>query len=471
MTTRSATVVLVTGLLALSASAQDQAPPKVPTHVGDATLHHEPAREVGAVQWSLWMALDPQIRSVDDVRAHLEELQRRFEKQPVRIGVVLQDADAKALAATAPRFTVVGTEGSIAVPSLATAVITDATGSHVAELSLDYAEDVLAALLDGKAVETIFQSISLAENQLATVGDAEAHPPTIAELLAALPHSGRVRALAVLEPWWCRGEHAPALEALDTGLRELAGHTYAMAQFVDLVGRGDDSDPAVRQRLAVEMAPVAAAAGDDPFVQLVFLRSLLRANRMRLAERVTKRLDAQLQKRGDPWLRLQFAEVLMDAKDPRSVRALAQAHLDAIADGAMDLEATAMVRHKLLRRCGDAAAAAALLKQFLPDESASGLNNHAWYACVRLDSMGRFPDWANDLADRMLGSDRERLESNYRDTVALAFFCAGRVEAAAEQQTIAIGEHQGDPRYAGRLKRYEETLARQKRVPPPPSPK
>ena len=471
MTTRSATVVLVTGLLALSASAQDQAPPKVPTHVGDATLRHEPAREVGAVQWSLWMALDPQIRSVDDVRAHLEELQRRFEKQPVRIGVVLQDADAKALAATAPRFTVVGTEGSIAVPSLATAVITDATGSHVAELSLDYAEDVLAALLDGKAVETIFQSISLAENQLATVGDAEAHPPTIAELLAALPHSGRVRALAVLEPWWCRGEHAPALEALDTGLRELAGHTYAMAQFVDLVGRGDDSDPAVRQRLAVEMAPVAAAAGDDPFVQLVFLRSLLRANRMRLAERVTKRLDAQLQKRGDPWLRLQFAEVLMDAKDPRSVRALAQAHLDAIADNAMDLEATAMVRHKLLRRCGDAAAAAALLKQFLPDESASGLNNHAWYACVRLDSMGRFPDWANDLADRMLGSDRERLESNYRDTVALAFFCAGRVEAAAEQQTIAIGEHQGDPRYAGRLKRYEETLARQKRVPPPPSPK
>jgi len=274
---------------------------------------------------------------------------------------------------------------------------------------------------------------------------------------------------------WCRGEHAPALEALDKGLRDLAGHTYATAQFVDLVGRGDDSDPTVRQRLAVEMAPVAAAAGDDPFVQLVFLRSLLRANRTRLAERVTKRLDAQLQKRGDIWLRLQFAEVLMDAKDPRPLRALAQAHLDAIADSALDLEAMAMVRHKLLRRCGDEAGAAALLKQFLPDETASGLNNHAWYACVRLDTMGRFPDWANDLADRMLGSDRERLESNYRDTVALAFFCAGRVEAAAEQQTIAIGEHKDDPRYAGRLRRYEDAFARLRRVPPPapptPSPK
>lgn len=472
MTTRSAIVVLVTGLLAHSAAAQDPAPPQVPSPIGDVTLHHEPPREAPQLQRIAWAIVGANGRTLEDVRTHLEELQRRFEGEPVRITVLMPEPAAKALAATKPRFAVAGTAQELRPLDTPELMVTDANGATPSSISLDYAEDTIAALLADERVAETLQGLLVAENQLSVAGDAGSDAGAVAMALDLFPHSGRARALAVLDAWWRQGDHKAALAAVDSGLQALAGRTLPLCEFVDLVSRGDSSDPALIQRLAMEMAPVAAAAGDNPFAQLVHLRVLLRANRTKLAERLAKRLDTQLQKRGDPELRLRLAEVLMDAADPRPFRALAEAQLAAVADSALDLEEMAMVRHKVLRRCGDEAGAAALLKQHHRDDSASMLNNPAWYVCVRLDTMGRFPDWANDLADRMLGIDRERLESNYRDTVALALFCAGRVEAAAEQQQLAIGEHPGDPRYAGRLRRYEDALARQRRVPPPtPSPK
>ena len=56
--------------------------------------------------------------------------------------------------------------------------------------------------------------------------------------------------------------------------------------FADLVLRGDRSDPSFARELALALTPVATAAPDNPFVQLVQLRALLRAGQDKLAGRM-----------------------------------------------------------------------------------------------------------------------------------------------------------------------------------------
>ena len=114
-------------------------------------------------------------------------------------------------------------------------------------------------------------------------------------------------------------------------------------------------------------------------------------------------------------------------------------------------------------------AISALFEQRFPERDGSSLNNVAWYCCIRLSTMGRFPTFANEVANAMMQRSGDRIDSNSRDTVALSFFCAGRVDEAVEQQRTALGEHRGDHRFEGRLRRYEDAQRRRQQNPPPAS--
>ena len=295
--------------------------------------------------------------------------------------------------------------------------------------------------------------------------DADIPEATAHGIRKALPHCGGAHACAVLEAWWGRGDHTAALAAFDLGLRDLAGHTYATVVFCDFVLRGDHSDPAVPRRLAVELAPVVAASGDSPFAQLVYLRALLRAGNQKLAGRIAAKLQKAIGDHAD--LQLQLAETLMDAPEPAVFRELAEQLLAAAAKNGNDEETAMMARHKILVRCGETAAARKFFEERFPERDGSSLNNVAWYCCIRLSTMGRFPTFANEVANAMMQRSGDGIDSNSRDTVALSFFCAGRVDEAVEQQRTALAEHRGDHRFEGRMRRYEDAQRRRQQNPPP----
>lgn len=444
---------------------------------GEVQVLHAPPGADTQPRWVVWWK--PQdARQCQELLFHLDELQRRHGERGVRIAVVLPPADAKALAQKQPNVAVTtptpsddelpeGPQDHVWDGGLS-AHLTTGDGDLLGELPLDALDDALTACIqNGDPSAAMVPAHELASH-LYNVTDAEVPEAAAQAVRKALPHCGGAHATVVLEAWWGRGDHAAAMAAIDTGLRELSGHTYSMLVFCDLVLRGDHTDSAVPRRLVVELAPVVAAAGDNPFAQLVYLRALLRAGNARLAGRIVAKLPKLLGERAD--LHLQLAEILMDAPEPAAFRALAEQQLAIAEKVGQDLETARMVRHKILSRCGDRAAAKKLFEEGHPEASSDGLNNVAWYCCVRLDTMGRFATFADDVASAMVERAGERLESNNRDTVALAFFCAGRVAEAVEQQRTALREHRGDARFEGRMRRYEDALQRMPKQPATPKP-
>lgn len=458
---------------------QDPAPTTPPTKwrspIGEMQVEHAPPADGKAPRWTVWWTpLDA--RQAGEMLFHFDELQRRHGDRGVRFALVLTPADAKVLAAKKPAVALVtpvplpedelpeGPQDS-AFATGWSAYVATADGDLLADVGLDALDDALLACANGGDLGLVAGQAQELESHLHNVTDAEVPEATAQGIRKALPHSGGAQACAVLEAWWGRGDHAAALAAIDQGLRELGGHTYATLVFCDLVLRGDHSDPAVPRRLAVELAPVVAASGDSPFAQLVYLRALFRAGNQKLASRVVARLEKAIGER--PELQLQLAETLMDAPEPAAFRELAERLLAASVQNGNDEETATMTRHKILVRCGDSAAATKLFVERFPDRDSSSLNNVAWYCCIRLSTMGRFPTFANEVANAMMTHSGGNIESNYRDTVALAFFCAGRVDEAVEQQHTALAEHRGDQRFEGRMRRYEDAQRRRQQNPPP----
>src|SRR5262249_53239840 len=93
---------------------------------------------------------------------------------------------------------------------------------------------------------------------------------------------------------------------------------------------------------------------------------------------------------------------------------------------------------------------------------ANSLNNDAWYLIVRPETMGRFDTLALAQCEEMQRQEGEGMTYGNKDTVALAMFVNGKVDAAIELQTVATAASQNDPRYVGRLTRYQNTLAAQR---------
>jgi hypothetical protein len=436
---------------------------------------HAPKADGKAARWTVWWTpLDAQ--QAGEMLFHFDELQRRHGERGVRIALILSPTDAQVLAAKKPNVAVV-TPVRLADDELPegpqdqvfavgwSAYVATADGDLLADVPLDALDDALLACANGGDIARVAGQTQELESYLHNVTDAQVPEATAQGIRKALPQCGGAHACAVLEAWWGRGDHAAALAAIDQGLRELGGHTYATLVFCDFVLRGDHSDPALPRRLAVELAPVVAASGDNPFAQLVYLRALLRAGNQKLGGRIVAKLHKAIGDHAD--LQLQLAETLMDAPEPAAFRDLAEQLLAAAAKNGHDEETAMMTRHKILVRCGDGAAATKLFEERFPERDSSSLNDVAWYCCIRLATMGRFPAFANQVASAMLGHEGAGLGSNSRDTVALAFFCAGRVDEAVEQQRTALAEHRGDHRFEGRMRRYEGAQQRRQQNPPP----
>jgi hypothetical protein len=418
---------------------------------------------VAEPKWTLFVCTDA--AGLESQRGWLEDLQKRFGEGGARIAAVLSRDDAKALAEKKPPFAV----GAVAMVPALMGTCWFAAGMRAPHrAAVDGAADLLAAAADGEHLALVQGALQQLESLLIGVGDGSDIRAEAARLPALLSHSGRAYALPVLVEWWGTGDLDAARRQFDAGLEALATQPWALAVFADLVLRGDRSDPSFARELALALTPVATAAPDNPFVQLVQLRALLRAGQDKLAGRMLSAVGKLCA--GDARHQVLYAETLMEANEPAPYRVLAEHALDAAAAAGFDPRWIAAARHKVLVRSG---APAAECEKFLADFRAAAridrgqLNTDAWYMMVRPDTMGRFDSYALGQCEEMQRVLGDGIDYHSKDTVALALYLNGRVPQAVELQTAALAASGNDARYAGRLARYQNTLAAQQARKPP----
>ena len=453
--------VLAATFACTALAAQDAAPTprRVSTSLGMVTVLHD-RPEAAAAKLTLWARYAEDHDAFADHRQYLEDLQARYGERGVTIAVLLPDEAAKALAAASPRF-VVGTHDN-AVPTDAPAMLLLCRGTSddlFAPAALDGVVDAFDRALAGDGTEQLTTDDQALQQLLARVADGGPFGELAKASLQAWPHSGRAHAAAVLCHWWCEGDLAAGRAAVDTGLEALANDAVPLTVFADLVLRGDRQDREIAKRIAVAIAPAAAAAPDGAFTQLVHLRALLRAGQDRLAGRLAATLPKRLAGRAADLL--VFAETLMEADAPAplrdaAIKAIAEAErLDA---GIPDKRWPWAARHKVLVRCGDTDAAAKLMEEYRAQDVASfSLNNDAWYLMVQPVSMGRFDTLALAQCEEMLRVEGAGIDYNSKDTTALACYLNGQLERAIEMQTEVVKVARGTDTYAARLRRFEAT--------------
>ncbi|MCB9876497.1 MAG: hypothetical protein H6835_02755 [Planctomycetes bacterium] len=460
---RSLSVSLVAALT-LSAAAAQEPTPAAPRSVAPfgaqvecRVLHDQDG--AAAARRTLWVAYHDDAGPLRDHAQLLADLMLKHREAGVAIGVLLPTEAATRLAAQHPGFVVASCDAELQ-PDVALVVgchgVDDAQWSTT---SLDGAIDLLA-MLDGDT-QAFTEAEGTLQNLLGNVADGTGDfGPWVEQCLKSWPHSGRARACAALYRWWCKGDVAGAAQLVDEGLKALADDPVATTTFVDLVQRGDRFDPEVAKKLAMAMAPAAAAAPDGRFTQLVYLRALLRAGQDRLAGRLAATLPKKLDQR--PYELLVLAETLTDLSAGAMYAEVAERAVQRAETLGADAQWVVAARHKCLTRAGRPEEAARLMAQHRgTNTSVSTLNNDCWYMMVRPDTMGRFDTYALAQADEMWRQDGDGMSAGNKDTVALAFFLNGRIERAIELQSAAAQANGNDPEYVGRLTRYRNTLAAQ----------
>jgi hypothetical protein len=410
---------------------------------------------VAEPKWTLFVCTNA--AGLEGQRGCLEELQKRFGERGARIAAVLPRDDAKLLASKKPPFAV----GTLDEATALAGTCWFAAGAQTPFFAaVDGAADLLAAAADGKDLGPLQLALQQLESLLANVGDGGDFRAAAAQAVAALPHSGRARATAVLVEWWCTGDLAAVRKRFDAGMHDLAAEPWALAAFADLVLRGDHNDPSFAKELALALTPVAAAAPDNPFVQQVQLRALLRAGQDKLAGRMLSAVGKLCAHSARD--QVLYAETLMEANEPAPYRALAERALDAAAAAGGDPRWIAAARHKVLVRSG---APAEECDKLLADFRAASniddgqLNNDAWYMMVRAETMGRFDTYALGQCEEMKRQEGDNMSYGNKDTLALALFLNGKVQEAIELETVAMAASNNDPDYLGRVTRFKNTLA------------
>ncbi|HEX6811150.1 MAG TPA: hypothetical protein VF384_05980 [Planctomycetota bacterium] len=475
--------------LALAAAAQQPVEvPRIESPFGTVERLHQPPK-APEPKFTLWVSYPHERGDFPDHEQYLAELQRRFSERGVAIAVVMPAPAAKRVAARTPGFAVAATPAAAAEPVPEPAppnegdpdVQIEVVLGHVAAqgpsavlcrgeaadrltacFGLDGAVDLLQACADDKLGDAIAQPFDdVVPGLLAAVIDSGDFAANVAQCVEAWPRSGRVRAMAVLFHWWCRGDLEAAHEAFEQGTKALATEAVPMVLFADLVLRGDRFDPRIAKTLAVLLGPLAAASPDGAFTQLVYLRALLRAGQDRIAGRTAAVLPKHLE--GRPWDQLVFAETLMEAGTPAAYRDAAEKAIKA-AEAGVDARLLCAVRHKVLVRCGDLEAAEKSMVEYRAKHGGLGnLNNDAWYMMVRPDTLGRFDTFALSHCEEMQRSEGAGLSYGNQDTVALALFLNGKVAEAVELQTAATAASNQDPRYVGRRTRFQAVLDEQQK--------
>lgn len=419
-------------------------------------VHDQPG--AATAKMTVWISYPHRNGDLHDHQQYLEDLATRFRDRGIAIAIALPEDDAKAVAAKKPRLVVAAAieEGTLDNIRGMSFVLTQGTSGEaiVVMRSLDTAVDTIEKCLKDSFNHQAHQK---AERALASlwrdVGDGGEFDVAVTQALATWPRSGRARACAVLNEWWCKGDLVAAQKAIDDGIKALSNEAVPMAEFVDLVLRGDRSDPKVAQQLAMAMAPAAAGAPRGTFMQLVNLRALLRAGQDRVAGRIVATLPKRVG--GNAGNQLIFAETLMDSSTPAAFRDLAERMIQNAEANGGNRQWVYAARHKVLKRCGDNEAAEKMMDEYRARNLGTVLNNDAWYLIVQPQSMGRFNTLALAQCEQMLRVEQPNFVS--MDTIALAHFVNGKVDKAIEIQTTAAQQSLNDPIYVARLRRYKET--------------
>ncbi|MGE3174004.1 MAG: hypothetical protein AB7O97_15365 [Planctomycetota bacterium] len=455
-----------------AAAAQEspaQEPPAPGTRWGEGRLLHVRERPAGEPRWTLWVTYASPTALLPDHASWLAELQSRYADRAVR--VVVAAPDAAPVAAAKPGFDVVDLklpEGAMLAP-VECALMAGGGGGEpvVAWGHVDGARDRLEAALDGEVERTAPGEVDdLIDSLLYAAGDGGQTQEPFDHCVQKLPLSGRTHGGKLLFHWWSQGDYAAARATFDRALEQLAGESVPLVVFADLALRGDRTDRAMAQRLAMALAPAAAGAADGVLTQLVYLRALLRAGQDRMAGRVAAVLPKLLE--GRPLDQLVFAETLMEAEEPAAHRDLAERALARARAGDVDARWAFAAEHEIVARCGGDTGP--VLQRYRAGGGwSNSLNNDAWYLSTELPSMGRFPTLALAQVETMVEQDGDRMSYGNMDTVALVMFLNGRYQRAVELQTRAAQAAAGDPRYQGRLRRFEAALERQQQKAPAPT--
>lgn len=457
---RSLAVASALGFSHLCLTAQEAAEHRHehPGTLAVTVVHEQPGADTAKL--TAWISYPNRTGDLLDHQQYLEDLSMRFRERGLAIAVVLPAKDALAVAAGKPRLVVASATEDGALDNVQGMSMTVTAGTSgdakVVMRSLDAAVDTLELCLKGSFDRQVHQRTEqMLQGLWANVADGGEFSPAVKQCLAVWPRSGRARACAVLNQWWCKGDLAAAKEAIDEGIRALSNEAVPMATFVDLVLRGDHSDPKLAMQLAMAMAPVAAGAPAGTHTQLINLRALLRAGQDRVAGRIVATLPKRLA--GNAQQQLILAETLMESRTPAAFRDLAERMIQNAEANGGNRKWVYSARHKVLKRCGEDEAAEKLMDEYRAKNLGSGLNNDAWYLIVQPQTMGRFDTLALAQCEQM--QRVEKLDFGSMDTVALAHFVNGKVDEAIELQTTAAQQSQNNPIYLARLRRYQETKA------------
>lgn len=429
-----------------------------PGNIAVDVVHEQPG--AANAKMTVWVRYPHRNADLLDHQQYLEDLATRFRDRGLGVAIVVPEADAKAIAKEKPRLVVAAAteEGALDNIQGMSFLLTQGTsGDEVVVMSsLDTAVDTIEKCLKN---QFDLQTHRLTEQALtglwSGVADGGEHDAAVTQAVAMWPHSGRARACAVLNQWWCKGDLVAAEKAIDAGIKALSNEAVPMAEFVDLVLRGDRSDAKLAQQLAMAMAPAAAGAPKGPFMQLVNLRALLRAGQDRVAGRIIATLPNRIG--GNATHQLILAETLMESRTPAAFRDLANRTIQNAEANGGNRKWVYSARHKVLKRCGEDEAAEKLMDEYRAKNLGSSLNNDAWYLIVQPQTMGRFDTLALAQCEQM--QRVEKPDYGSMDTIALALFVNGKVDEAIEMQTTAAQQSQNDPIYVARLRRYKETKA------------
>ena len=456
-----ATIRSLTVCFCLCVGARGQESASDP-HVHLGKQLHAPDNAPKRVQWTLCVGYGDDRFDYLDQASWLSDIQARYGDRGLAVVVGARPDVAARIAASHPGFGVA--EAELQLPPVAGAVLfqlySGNAGDAVTWTAPDNCTDRIEAALALDLARTAPSEVdSLLDSLMYRVGDGGDFAEAIAHCVKSLPHSGRARALQVLEQWWCKGDYHEAQRLFDAAMTVIGSDPIALVPFADLTLRGDHTNRSMAKTLVVALAPAAATAPRGAVTQLVYLRALLLAGQDRLAGRVAAQLPQLLGDSG--MLQLWFAETLMEARSPPAFRDLADRALSLAAASAVEPRLIAIGKHKVLVRCGaDAEAITKLLSDYRGDSSYAGsLNNDAWYLATQVDTMGRFDPFALAQVDEMCRLEGLAMDHGNKDTVALVVFCNGQFERAAELQTAANEGSGSDRRYAARLKRYESALA------------
>lgn len=392
-----------------------------------------------------------------DHAAHLTTLQRRHYDAGLRITVTMPAAAATRFGAPVPPFLLTAREG-IARNKLVVLGLPALSEWEAREP--DVVEDLVAASLRPDATEHLARMGAAWRYVASKLSDGPGMRHGTARLVELFPHCGYAHAARYIDLVWYRADAAAARAAAETSLGALAGDSWPLVRFCDLVLRADANDRELAAKVCKALEPVIAAEPDAPLARLCSLRARLRADPAAVTPATIDALLPLVD--GDGEATRTLAEIVTHAPDPAPFRNVAERLLGALQELPVDPRLLTATQYLVAARCNqDESAAAQVLERFIgdgkDDRRSYSLNTLAWNLLVGLDTIGRFDALALALMQKAHDQLGDKMSDALLDTMALAMFGNGRFDEAIELQQKAIANTDGDPRYECRLLRYQRT--------------